>query len=117
LEEFDGDGLVIAATNLTENLDRALFRRFDEVIQIPLPTVNEIARLLEMSLSAMEKERGLSWEMLAQSLDGHSCSEVVRAADNAAKHSILEGRQIVSASDLKSAIEELNNVSLGDNAR
>lgn len=117
LEEYDGDGLVIAATNLTENLDRALFRRFDEVISIPLPTVQEIARLLEMSLSAMEKDRGLSWDRLARAIDGHSCSEVVRVAANAAKHCILEGRQTVSEADLNGAIAELNHLSLGDHAR
>ncbi len=117
LEEYDGEGLVIAATNLTENLDRALFRRFDEVIEIPLPSVEEIARLLEMSLSAMEKERTFQWNALAQALDGHSCSEVVRVAENAAKRSILEGRKQVAAADLECAMAELNHVPLSDHAR
>jgi SpoVK/Ycf46/Vps4 family AAA+-type ATPase len=117
LEEYDGDGLVIAATNLTESLDRALFRRFDEVIEIPPPSVDEIARLLEMSLAAMEKERGISWVAQARALDGHSCSEVVRVAENAAKRCILEGRLRVTATDLESAMGELNHLSLSDHAR
>lgn len=114
LEEFDGAGLVIAATNLTENLDRALFRRFDEVIQMTLPSVDDIARLLEQSLTAMEKERGLPWLSLARALDGHSCSEVVRVAENAAKRCILEGRARVTAPDLEYAMAELNQ---NDHAR
>ena len=117
LDEYDGEGLVIAATNLTENLDRALFRRFDEVILIPLPSHGEIARLLEMSLSAMEKEGGISWESLARALDGHSCSEVVRVAENAAKRTILEGRQRVSVADIEAAMEELNRLPITDHAR
>lgn len=117
LEEYDGDGLVIAATNLTESLDRALFRRFDEVIEIPPPSVEEIARLLEVSLSAMEKERAISWTAQARALDGHSCSEVVRVAENAAKRCILEGRSRVMAADLESAMAELNHLPLSDHAR
>ena len=34
LENYQGDGLVIAATNLDTALDAALFRRFDEMIRI-----------------------------------------------------------------------------------
>ena len=116
LEDYSGDGLVIAATNLTENLDRALFRRFDEVIQMDLPSTEEIARLLEMSLSAMDKDIGLNWKSLARALDGHSCAEVVRVAENAAKRSILEGRARVAAADLEFAMSELNHIPLSDHA-
>lgn len=117
LEDYDGEGLVIAATNLTESLDRALFRRFDEVIEVPPPSVQEIARLLEASLSAMEKERGISWSVQAQALDGHSCSEVVRVAENAAKRCILQGRERVTVADLDIAMTELNHFPLTDHAR
>ena len=117
LEEYDGDGLVIAATNLTENLDSALFRRFDEVIEISLPSVEDIARLLEMSLSAMKKENGLPWLALARALDGHSCSQIARVAENAAKRCILEGRPQVLAQDLKCAMNELNHFPSTEHAR
>ncbi len=117
LEEYAGEGLIIAATNLTESLDLALFRRFDEVIEICLPSVEDIARLLELSLSGMEKERGLPWLALARALDGHSCSEVTRVAENAAKRCILEGRSRVTASDLKCAMEELNHLPFNEHAR
>lgn len=112
LEEYNGAGLVIAATNLTANLDRALFRRFDEVIEMPLPAVEEIARLLKMSLGAMEKESGIQWIDCARELDGHSYSDVVRVAQNAAKHCILEGRNQVLASDLAFAMAEINRIPL-----
>ncbi len=116
LEEYHGPGLVIAATNLTTQLDRALFRRFDEVIEVPLPEVKEIARLLEMTLSAIETDRNIPWFDLAHALDGHSCSEVVRVAENAAKHCILEGRKRVQRDDLDAAMTELNRVPLEDHA-
>lgn len=116
LEEFDGPGLVLAATNLTTQLDRALFRRFDEVIEVPLPEVREIARLLEMTLGAINTEKNIPWFDLAHALDGHSCSEVVRVAENAAKHCILEGRKLVKRDDVEVSMSELNHVPLNDHA-
>jgi len=116
LEEYEGPGLVIAATNLTTQLDRALFRRFDEVIEVPLPEVGEIAALLEITLSAIETDKNLPWQDLAHALDGHSCSEVVRVAENAAKHCILEGRKGVKRADLEASMAELNRVPLEDHA-
>ncbi len=50
LEDYKGDGLVIAATNLDSALDSALFRRFDEVMKVPLPGIDEICRMLKATL-------------------------------------------------------------------
>ena len=65
----------------------------------------------------MEKERAISWAAQARALDGHSCSEVVRVAENAAKRCILEGRSRVMAADLESAMAELNHLPLSDHAQ
>jgi SpoVK/Ycf46/Vps4 family AAA+-type ATPase len=108
LEDYNGDGLVIAATNLDSSLDTALFRRFDEVLKIPLPGIEEIGRLLKATLSAMETERSIEWREMAGAMDGMSGSEVVQVAQNAAKHSVLEGREIVSEQDIRSALAEVH---------
>jgi SpoVK/Ycf46/Vps4 family AAA+-type ATPase len=107
LEDYKGDGLVIAATNLDSALDSALFRRFDEVLKVPLPGIQEIGRMLETSLSPMEKDATISWRELAQAMDGMSGSEVVHVAQSAAKHCVLEGRRRVSETDLRHALAEV----------
>jgi SpoVK/Ycf46/Vps4 family AAA+-type ATPase len=107
LEDYKGDGLVIAATNLDSALDSALFRRFDEVLKIPLPGITEICRLLQATLSSMEVHSTVGWHELAQSMDGMSGSEVVHIAQNAAKHSVLEGRRQVTESDIRYALAEI----------
>ena len=107
LEDYKGDGLVIAATNLDSSLDSALFRRFDEVLKVPLPGIEEICRLLEVTLSPMEKDTTLSWRELAQEMDGMSGSEVVHVAQNAAKHCVLEGRRQMTEADIRHALGEL----------
>lgn len=107
LENHTGDGLVIAATNFDSSLDAALFRRFDEVLKIPLPGIEEICQLLKSTLSSMETEPSLSWREIASAMDGSSGSEVVRVAQNAAKQSVLEGHTYVSGKDIRFAFAEM----------
>ncbi len=108
LEDYKGDGLVIAATNLDSALDNALFRRFDEVLKVPLPGIDEVTRLLMTTLSAMEKDSSIDWRIIAQAMDGMSGSEVVHVAQNAAKHCVLEGRQQVAEEDMQNALMEVH---------
>ena len=89
LEGYRGEGLVIAATNLDSALDTALFRRFDEVVKMPPPSVVEIARLLKTTLSAIRVENGIDWAATANQLDGMSYSEVVQIAQTAAKRCVM----------------------------
>ena len=106
LEGYEGQGLVIAATNLDADLDAALFRRFDEVLKIPLPGVAEIRRLLETTLAPIGVEFGLPFDTLSQEMDGMSGSDVVHAAQSAAKLAVLAGRHKVGDADLRQALNE-----------
>jgi ATP-dependent 26S proteasome regulatory subunit len=97
---------VIAATNLDADLDPALFRRFDEILKIPLPGVLEIRRLLEMTLAPIGIEQDLPLTELAQEMDGMSGSDVVHAAQSAAKLAVLGGRRKVVEADVRQALSE-----------
>lgn len=107
LEDYRGDGLIIAATNHYDSLDQAIYRRFDEAIEIPKPGIVEIARLLKTSLSALKIGAKVDLEHFAASLDGFSFSEVERIAQNAAKRSIMANRKEVSLEDLEGASLEV----------
>jgi AAA+ superfamily predicted ATPase len=107
LEDFHGGGMVIAATNLERALDHAMFRRFDEVIEVPKPGPAEIERLLRMTLDALHCEQNIVTLGTVEKLVGQPSSEVVKAARNAAKKSVLAGRERVTGKDLLSAINEL----------
>ena len=110
LEDYQGDGMVIAATNMNETLDPALFRRFDEVLEVPKPGRDEIIRLLKTTLAAMTVAADIAWSVVAGELEGSSCSEVVQIAQNAAKRSVLANRASVVAEDLVVAIAERRSV-------
>lgn len=46
MERDESDSIIISATNNVESLDKALFRRFDEVVNYQLPTTKEIETIV-----------------------------------------------------------------------
>jgi SpoVK/Ycf46/Vps4 family AAA+-type ATPase len=106
LDEYDAPGLVIATTNLRVSLDEALFRRFDDVIEIPMPDENAREQLLAMTLSAIPVSSDLSLCKLAQVLDGYSSANIVLTAQRAAKYSVLDGSKKVEQTHFDRAISE-----------
>lgn len=107
LEEYQGPGMVVAANNLDQTLDDALFRRFDEVLEIPAPGATEIGSLLQLTLSAMDLDSSICWEALVDLLKGASAANVVKVAQDAAKTVVLAHRNKVEEQDLRQAIAEL----------
>src|SRR5690606_13184296 len=88
LENDDGPSLIVAATNHPELLDKAVFRRFDDVITYGLPDP-EIARgILESHLTGFDL-KDLDWSRVLEATTGLSQAEVSRAADEAAKVAVL----------------------------
>jgi SpoVK/Ycf46/Vps4 family AAA+-type ATPase len=111
LEDYDLPGLVIATTNIQEELDLALFRRFDEAFEIPLPGNIEIQKLLQSTLATMKQDLDVSWPDLASQLKGHSAADVVKCAQNAAKLGVLDGSNVVKLEHLNRAVSELFSIS------
>ena len=106
LDEYDSPGLVVATTNLKLTLDEALFRRFDDVIEVPLPSEEEIIALLNMTLSAIDTSNNINWEQTSKKLVGYSAANIVAIAQNAAKLSVLEGKNIIGLEHIDRAISE-----------
>lgn len=106
LEEYDAPGILIATTNLEESIDSALFRRFDDIIQIPKPTNDEIVRLLKMTLSAMSVSKNFDFVEFAKSLEGFSSALVVKIANDAAKLAVIGHADAVTQEHLLKALEE-----------
>ena len=107
MEEYDAPGLLVATTNIESSLDQALFRRFDDVFQIPLPGPGEIEKLLRLTLSAVQTDQPINWAQLVEHLSGASAAMVVKSAQDAAKAAVLSGKRIVTESHLVQAIADL----------
>ena len=106
LEEYNSPGILIATTNLEGSLDEALFRRFDDIIEMPKPSKEEIQRLTKMTLSSIEKDKQINWSSLANKLVGFSAALVVKIANDSAKLAIISNEKIVCQSHLEQSLSE-----------
>jgi SpoVK/Ycf46/Vps4 family AAA+-type ATPase len=107
LDEFEAPGLLVATTNLETSLDSAIFRRFDDSIEVSLPSADDIARLMSMSLSSIRQAKDLSLSSYSKKMEGASAAVVVKVAQAAAKNAILMGRDVVANMDIEKSISEL----------
>lgn len=105
LEVHESDSFVVAATNLLSLLDAALFRRFDAVFRYELPGEGAVRPLVERCLSTFDT-RNLAWETVAHAASGLSHSDVVRAAEEAAREAVLSDRDAILTMDLVSALDK-----------
>jgi SpoVK/Ycf46/Vps4 family AAA+-type ATPase len=97
--------MIIAATNHPELLDRAVFRRFDDVITYGLPSP-EIARgILESHLSTFRQEN-VDWTQVLDAATGLSQADTARAADEAAKMAVLSGSNEIATPMLLSTLAQ-----------
>lgn len=106
LEDYDAPGILIATTNIEGSIDKAIFRRFDDIIEITKPGKEEIVRLLKSTLANIEIEKTVKLETVATKLKNYSAALIVKVAQDAAKFSVIQGRKIVSPIDIENAIEE-----------
>jgi len=105
VEQDSSDSLIIAATNHIGLLDRALFRRFDDIIEFELPDQEHIKLLLKTRLAGFLPKQ-IRWSELTKLSAGLSYGDLTMAAENAMKTALIEGRKAITNADLSQAIRE-----------
>jgi SpoVK/Ycf46/Vps4 family AAA+-type ATPase len=105
LEQDDSDSLVLGATNHVALLDRALFRRFDAVLEYALPTRDIAVSVMHVRLSLLETAN-VNWEQVAKAADGLSHAEITMACEQAAKNAILDHTTILRDAELVAALQD-----------
>jgi SpoVK/Ycf46/Vps4 family AAA+-type ATPase len=99
------DSVIICSTNHPKLLDRALLRRYDQVLEFDSPTADQIRKLIATNLGAMTIVKA-SWKKIVQEAQGLSQSEIVRATDDAVKTAILDERNQLSTENLLERLHE-----------
>lgn len=105
IEQDQSDSLIIAATNSPELLDRALFRRFDDVLNYSLPCEQDRRRLIANILGAFITERFM-WSKVLAASKGLSQAEIDLACRDALKQAVLADTPKVSAPALVDVLKE-----------
>ena len=106
MDDFKGRSIIVAATNHQHLLDRALWRRFDEVVYYDNPDQGRRERLLEKYLGALKKSGRMPYGKLAGMTDGFSAADVAKASEDALRAAVVGGADAVDGEGVRIAIEE-----------
>ncbi len=88
LEQSNSESLILAATNNLDLLDKALFRRFDDVIEYQIPDFSLSIQTFKNRL-AIVPHKSIDFDALAQAGQGLSFAEICKASDDALKTLVL----------------------------
>ena len=105
LEQDESQSLIVAATNHPEALDRALFRRFDDILEYTAAPRDLALRVLQDRLAPFEV-KNVDWDAAADVASGLSYADVVQACEAAAKEAVLADTLRISTRALREALED-----------
>ena len=104
IEQDVSESLIIGATNNPALLDRALFRRFDDVLHYGLPGEASRRRLIENVLACFKGRLG--WKSVLAESAGLSHAEIDHACRDAIKEAILGDKKKVETQALARTLRE-----------
>lgn len=110
LDRDRSDSIIVAATNLSDIIDRAFLRRFDVVLHFTRPDASQAANLACDRLSALRSEP-IDWLAIGRSASRLSHSEILSAANLVGKAAVMSGdpitqRRILDELDARVAAHE-----------
>ncbi|MFN4163019.1 MAG: AAA family ATPase [Ferrovibrio sp.] len=97
-------GFLVAATNLDQTLDQAIWRRFDEVIWFDKPNRSMIDRYLKLCFK--NSKIGFDPHAYVAELEGYSYAEIERICTQAIKSSIIDRRKQIGVEDFRHALND-----------
>ena len=104
VEQDTSESIIVAATNHSELLDKALYRRFDGIIRFEKPGQEQIKQLVENRLSMFNTDN-LEWSEISAEAKNLSSAEIIKACEDAAKGAVLNHKRIITSSLLISEFE------------
>jgi cell division protease FtsH len=114
LTEMDGFGtnsgvIVIAATNRSDVLDRALLRagRFDRQIFVDLPDLNERKEIFKVHIKPLTLDRGVNVDFLSKQTPGFSGADIANVCNESALIAARKNKKKVGKQDFLDAVDRI----------
>ncbi len=114
LTEMDGFGtdtnvIVLAATNRSDVLDKALMRagRFDRQIYVDLPDLHERKEIFEVHLKPLKVDRKLDVSFLAKQTPGFSGADIANVCNESALIAARKKKKKVDRQDFLDAVDRI----------
>lgn len=111
IDSFARQNILIAATNHPELLDKAIWRRFNTVIEIGLPQEYEIIKLIKTFTSDFNTEFNADekrLDKLAKLFAEKSPSDIKTIINNAKAKTVISGREVLQYEDVLIELFEFN---------
>lgn len=109
LEMEESESLIVAATNFSDMLDDALFRRFDDVIGYGLPNTASAGQLIKNRLNIFDLS-DVRWPSVGSAAKGLSHAEIGRVCDDVARTTVLSGIMTIDGIMLNKALRRRNGM-------
>lgn len=108
IEQAPNDSIILAATNHMSLLDKALFRRFDDVLEYNLPDKKLIVQVFKYRLNNLDT-KNIDWEKIAEQSLGLSFDEITKICHDIQKLKVLNSYKTLSNKIVLSAINDRKN--------
>jgi len=112
IDQDISDSLIVAATNSPKLLDRALYRRFDDVLYYERPEEADRKRLIQNILGTFIPSR-LGWTTVLNESEGLSHAEIDQACRDSIKQAILRDQKMVRGTLLRQLLAERQDARQG----
>lgn len=108
-EAIDKKVLIIGMTNMLSIIDPAILRRgrFDHIIEVQMPTKEEVTLLLESLLSKLPTEANIDISVLAEKLAGRSMADAAYVVKEAGRLAVINDFESITNDLLKQALSLL----------
>jgi SpoVK/Ycf46/Vps4 family AAA+-type ATPase len=106
LDNYNGDSIIIAATNHQHLLDTAVWRRFDEVLLFDLPNTQQRKKLFEKYLGVLKTTTDLDLLTLVKKTAKYSAADIATICEDALRRNVLFGKSDIANDDLEWALKE-----------
>lgn len=105
MDAYQGKSLIIAATNHEQILDSAVWRRFDDTMEFPLPSPELLSQVLKLKLRGVRRQFEVDSSELIDLFRGLSPADIERVGRRAIKRMILRNQEFLAMKDLAQAKE------------
>jgi SpoVK/Ycf46/Vps4 family AAA+-type ATPase len=106
IEKDSSNSIIIAATNLPESLDVALFRRFDEIISYPLPDQTQIKEVIQKCTQPYSFSKSPDYGVLTTIALGMNYSDITKACNELIKSMVLSHANKLDAKLLEEVLKK-----------
>lgn len=103
IDMFTQNNVMIAATNHPELLDKAIWRRFNTVIEVGQPDAEGISKIMDMYLGKFAEDLESDkkkYEKIVTLFSKKSPSDIRNIINNAITQAVISGKEKVGAEDL-----------------